>query len=50
MDREALSSKVNDRIKNGWEPIGGVAMAQEYTDGKPSGQTIFAQAMLTKRA
>lgn len=37
-----LSSKVNDEIKNGWEPLGGVSSGKNYD------LNVFVQAMIKK--
>jgi hypothetical protein len=48
ISHETLVAKVNDHMKQGWQPAGGIAVAPEYVDGKPSGHMLFAQALVRR--
>ena len=48
ISHEALVTKVNDRIKEGWHPAGGIAISPDYSQGKPAGSMLFAQAMIRR--
>jgi hypothetical protein len=44
-DPSTLASEVNALISRGWEPAGGVAIAEVHEDAE-EGQTQWAQAMI----
>ena len=45
---EKLVEQVNEHIKQGWQPCGGIAVAYDATDigGQSVSQAIFCQAMV----
>lgn len=49
-DRSTLEPLVNNAIRNGWEPLGGVCLVREPREGvfDWSSDALFSQAMVRK--
>ena len=45
ISHEALVEKVDAAIGEGWQPTGGVSVTEEIEDGKPTGYTLYGQAI-----
>jgi Domain of unknown function (DUF1737) len=41
-----LQDRVRERMKNGWRPIGGIAMLHEDESGRHDPRMVFAQAIV----
>jgi hypothetical protein len=42
-----LQDRVRERIKSGWQPIGGVALLHEEEAGEAKPHMVFAQAVVS---
>lgn len=42
-----LQDRVRERIKSGWQPIGGVALLHEEEAGETKPHMVFAQAVVS---
>ena len=42
-----LQDRVRDRIKRGWQPIGGIAAVHEEAAGNKEPHMVFAQAVVS---
>jgi hypothetical protein len=44
-----LQDRVRERIKTGWQPIGGIAALHEEAAGSEKPHMVFAQAVVTTK-
>jgi hypothetical protein len=44
-----LQDRVRERIRNGWQPIGGVALLHEEDSGESKPHMVFAQAVVANQ-
>jgi hypothetical protein len=49
-DASTLSSQVNNLLKGGWEPQGGVTLSETRAAEDDEGSEIWAQAMVKRDA
>ena len=45
INHEALVEKVDAAIREGWQPTGGVSVTEGIENGKPTGYTLYGQAI-----
>lgn len=41
-----LQDRVRERVKAGWQPVGGVALVHEEDSGEKEPHMVFAQALV----
>jgi len=49
ISHEAMAVRVNDKLKDGWEPTGGINVCPEYNaDGELTGSLLYSQAIVKR--
>jgi hypothetical protein len=41
-------ARVNQKLSEGWEPLGGINVCPEYEDGKLTGFLLYSQAIMKR--